>query len=185
MAKEKRIFQIQINGITESVDAVKSLNEQLRDAEGIIKNLSNAKIDVKVSTGKATTTEKVGTGTSSTDSKVQLDIEKEKTKQIEMQTEALREQYIQREQLKQQNKEALDDIKQEAKGYVEVVDGVKEYANTLNGMSAELKDIKKELRNTDMDTEAFKELTDRAGELNEKLKKAEEAYGQLHQIYQS
>lgn len=179
MAKEKKIFQIQINGITESIDAVKSLNEQLRDAEGIIKNLSNAKIDVKISTGKATTTEKVGTGTSSTDSKVQLDIEKEKTKQIEMQTEALREQYIQREQLKQQNKEALDDIKQEAKGYVEVVDGVKEYANTLNGMSAELKDIKKELRNTDMDTEAFKDLTDRAGELNEKLKKAEEAYGQF------
>lgn len=179
MAKEKKVFSIVINGITESVDAVKSLNEQLRDAEGIIKNLSNAKIDVKVSTGKATTTEKVGTGTSSTDSKVQLDIEKEKTKQIEMQTEALREQYIQREQLKQQNKEALDDIKQEAKGYVEVVDGVKEYANTLNGMSAELKDIKKELRNTDMDTEAFKELTDRAGELNEKLKKAEEAYGQF------
>ena len=179
MAKEKKVFQIQINGITESVDAVKSLNEQLREAEGIIKNLSNAKIDVKVSTGKATTTEKVGTGTSSTDSKVQLDIEKEKTKQIEMQTEALREQYIQREQLKQQNKETLDDIKQEAKGYVEVVDGVKEYANTLNGMSAELKDIKKELRNTDMDTEAFKDLTDRAGELNEKLKKAEEAYGQF------
>ena len=179
MAKEKRIFQIQINGITESIDAVKSLNEQLRDAEGIIKNLSNAKIDVKVSTGKATTTEKVGTGTSSTDNKVQLDIEKEKTKQIEMQTEALREQYIQREQLKQQNKETLDDIKQEAKGYVEVVDGVKEYANTLNGMSAELKDIKKELRNTDVDTEAFKELTERAGELNEKLKKAEEAYGQF------
>lgn len=179
MAKDKKVFQIQINGITESVDAVKSLNEQLRDAEGIIKNLSNAKIDVKVSTGKATTTEKVGTGTSSTDSKVQLDIEKEKTKQVEMQNEALREQYIQREQLKQQNKEALDDIKQEAKGYVEVVDGVKEYANTLNGMSAELKDIKKELRNTDMDTGAFKELTERAGELNEKLKKAEEAYGQF------
>ena len=179
MAKEKKVFQIQINGITESVDAVKSLNEQLRDAEGIIKNLSNAKIDVKVSTGKATTTEKVGTGTSSTDSKVQLDIEKEKTKQVEMQNEALREQYIQREQLKQQNKETLDDIKQEAKGYVEVVDGVKEYANTLNGMSAELKDIKKELRNTDMDTNAFKELTERAGELNEKLKKAEEAYGQF------
>ena len=179
MAKDRKVFSITINGITESVDAVKSLNEQLRDAEGIIKNLSNAKIDVKISTGKATTTEKVGTGTSSTDSKVQLDIEKEKTKQIEMQNEALREQYIQREQLKQQNKEALDDIKQEAKGYVEVVDGVKEYANTLNGMSAELKDIKKELRNTDMDTNAFKELTERAGELNEKLKKAEEAYGQF------
>lgn len=179
MSNLKREFTIQINGITQSVDAVKTLKSELQDCENIIKNLSNAKIDVKVSTGKPTTTEKVGTGTSSTDNKVQLDIEKEKTKQIEMQTEALREQYIQREQLKQQNKEALDDIKQEAKGYVEVVDGVKEYANTLNGMSAELKDIKKELRNTDMDTEAFKDLTERAGELNEKLKKAEEAYGQF------
>ena len=179
MSNLKREFTIQINGITQSVDAVKTLKSELQDCENIIKNLSNAKIDVKVSTGKATTTEKVGTGTSSTDSKVQLDIEKEKTKQIEMQTEALREQYIQREQLKQQNKEALDDIKQEAKGYVDVVDGVKQYANTLNGMSAELKDIKKELRNTDMGTDAFKELTDRAGELNEKLKKAEEAYGQF------
>ena len=178
MSNLKREFTIQINGITQSVDAVKTLKSELQDCENIIKNLNNAKIDVKVSTGKATT-EKVSTGTSSTDSKVQLDIEKEKTKQIEMQTEALREQYIQREQLKQQNKEALDDIKQEAKGYVEVVDGVKEYANTLNGMSAELKDIKKELRNTDMDTNAFKELTERAGELNEKLKKAEEAYGQF------
>lgn len=179
MSNLKREFTIQINGITQSVDAVKTLKSELQDCENIIKNLSNAKIDVKVSTGKATTTEKVGTGTSSTDNKVQLDIEKEKTKQIEMQNEALRGQYIQREQLKQQNKEALDDIKQEAKGYVEVVDGVKEYANTLNGMSAELKDIKKELRNTDMDTNAFKELTERAGELNEKLKKAEAAYGQL------
>lgn len=179
MSNLKREFTIQINGITQSVDAVKTLKSELQDCENIIKNLSNAKIDVKISAGKPTTTEKVSTGTSSTDNKVQLDIEKEKTKQIEMQTEALREQYIQREQLKQQNKEALDDIKQEAKGYVEVVDGVKEYANTLNGMSAELKDIKKELRNTDMDTGAFKELTERAGELNEKLKKAEAAYGQL------
>src|SRR5574344_1881356 len=179
MSNLKREFTIQINGITQSVDAVKTLKSELQDCENIIKNLNNAKIVVKVSTGKPTTTEKVGTGTSSTDSKVQLDIEKEKTKQLEMQNEALREQYIQREQLKQQNKEALDDIKQEAKGYVEVVDGVKEYDNTLNGMSAELKDIKKELRNTDMDTNAFKELTERAGELNEKLKKAEEAYGQF------
>ena len=46
MAKDKKIFQIQINGITESIDAVKSLNEQLREAEGIIKNLNNAKIAV-------------------------------------------------------------------------------------------------------------------------------------------
>ena len=178
MAKEKKIFSMVINGITESVDAVRSLNEQLRECEGIIKNLNNAKIDVKVSAGTTKPTEKVSSGKSS-DDKVALDIEKEKAKQIEMQTEALREQYVERERLKQANKESLDDIKQEAKGYVEVVDGVKEYANTLNGMSAELKDIKKELRDTDIDTEDFEKLTERAAELNEKLKKAEEAYGQF------
>lgn len=178
MADNKKIFQIQINGITQSVDAVKTLKSELQDCEEIIKRLKNAKIDVKVSSGTTKPTEKVSSGKSSED-KVALDIEKEKTKQIEMQTEALREQYVERERLKQANKESLDDIKQEAKGYVEVVDGVKEYANTLNGMSAELKDIKKELRNTDVDSEAFEILTQKAADLNEKLKSAEEAYGQF------
>lgn len=178
MADNKKIFQIQINGITESVDAVKTLKSELKDCEDIIKRLKNANIDVKVSGGATKPTEKVSNGKSS-DDKVALDIEKEKAKQIEMQTEALREQYVERERLKQANKESLDDIKQEARGYVEVVGGVKEYANTLNGMSAELKDIKNELRNTDVDTDDFDKLTEKAAVLNEKLKKAEEAYGQF------
>lgn len=178
MADNKKVFQIQINGITQSVDAVKTLKGELQDCEDIIKRLKDAKIDVKVSAGTTKPTEKVSSGKSS-DEKVALDIEKEKTKQIEMQNDALREQYVERERLKQANKESLDDIKEEAKGYVEINDGVKTYANTLNGMSAELKDIKKELRNTDIDTEDFDKLTERAAELNEKLKKAEEAYGQF------
>ena len=178
MSNLKREFVIQINGITQSVDAVKTLKSELKDCEDIIKRLKNANIDVKVNAGATKPTEKVSNGKSS-DDKVALDIEKEKTKQIEMQTEALREQYVERERLKQANKESLDDIRQEARGYVEVVDGVKEYANTLNGMSAELKDIKNELRNTDIGTDDFDKLTEKAAVLNEKLKKAEEAYGQF------
>ena len=178
MSNNTKQFTIVINGITQSVDAVKTLKGELQDCEDIIKRLKDAKIDVKVSAGTTKPTEKVSSGKSS-DEKVPLDIEKEKTKQIEMQNDALREQYVERERLKQANKESLDDIKEEAKGYVEINDGVKTYANTLNGMSAELKDIKKELRNTDIDTEDFDKLTERAAELNEKLKKAEEAYGQF------
>lgn len=178
MADNKKVFQIQINGITQSVDAVKTLKGELQDCEEIINRLKNAKVDVKVSSGTTKPTEKVSSGKSS-DDKVALDIEKEKTKQIEMQNDALREQYVERERLKQANKESLDDIKEEAKGYSEVVDGVKTYANTLNGMAAELKDIKKELRNTDIDTDDFDKLTEKAAGLNEKLKKAEEAYGQF------
>lgn len=178
MSNNTKQFTIVINGITQSVDAVKTLKSELKDCEDIIKRLKNANIDVKVNAGATKPTEKVSSGKSS-DDKVALDIEKEKTKQIEMQTEALREQYVERERLKQSNKESLDDIRQEAKGYVEVVDGVKEYANTLNGMAAELKDIKNELRNTDIDTDDFDKLTEKAAVLNEKLKKAEEAYGQF------
>ena len=178
MSNLKKEFTIVINGITQSVDAVKTLKSELKDCEDIIKRLKNANIDVKVNAGATKPTEKVSNGKSS-DDKVALDIEKEKAKQIEMQTEALREQYVERERLKQANKESLDDIRQEAKGYVEVVDGVKEYANTLNGMSAELKDIKNELRNTDIGTDDFDKLTEKAAVLNEKLKKAEEAYGQF------
>lgn len=178
MADNKKVFQIQINGITQSVDAVKSLKGELQDCEGIINRLKDAKIDVKVSAGTTKPTEKVSSGKSS-DEKAALDIEKEKTKQLELQNDALREQYVERERLKQANKESLDDIKEEAKGYSEVVDGVKTYANTLNGMSAELKDIKKELRNTDIDTEDFDILTKRAAELNEQLREAEAAYGQM------
>ena len=178
MSNLKKEFTIVINGITQSVDAVKRLKSELKDCEDIIKRLKNANIDVKVNAGATKPTEKVSNGKSS-DDKVALDIEKEKAKQIEMQTEALREQYVERERLKQANKESLDDIRQDAKGYVEVVDGVKEYANTLNGMSAELKDIKNELRNTDIGTDDFDKLTEKAAVLNEKLKKAEEAYGQF------
>lgn len=178
MADTRKTFSIVINGITQSVDAVKTLKGELQDCEEIIKRLKNAKVDVKVSANATKPTEKVRGGNSS-DDKLALEIEKEKTKQIEMQTDALREQYIQREQLKQQNRDALEDIKQEAKGYVEINDGAKTYANTLNGMAAELKDIKKELRNTDIDTEDFDILTEKAAELNEKLKSAEEAYGQF------
>ena len=178
MSNLKKEFTIVINGITQSVDAVKTLKSELKDCEDIIKRLKNANIDVKVNAGATKPTEKVSNGKSS-DEKVALDIEKEKAKQIEMQNEALREQYVERERLKQSNKESLDDIRQEAKGYVEVVDGVKEYANTLNGMSAELKDIKNELRNTDIGTDDFDKLTEKAAVLNEKLKKAEEAYGQF------
>lgn len=178
----KKVFQIVINGITESTNAVKSLKEQLQDCEDIIKRLNQAKVEVKVSSGEVTQPKtKVSSGTSSTTTadKTALEIEKEKTKQLELQTEELRNQLVQKEQLKQLNKETLNDIKQEAQGYVEVVDGVKQYANTLNGMSAELKDIKSELRNTDVDSEAFEKLTQKAADLNDKLKSAEEAYGQF------
>lgn len=178
MADKKKVFSISINGVSESVNAVKALNEQLKECDTIIKNLQNAEVKVKVSGGDKLTP-KVSSGKTSTEDKVALEIEKEKTKQLQMQNDELRDQYIERERLKQANKETLQDIKDEAKGYANINDGVKTYANTLNGMSAELKSIKAELRNTEMGTETFNELTKKAAALNDKLREAEAAYGQM------
>lgn len=181
MSENKRVFQIKINGISESVEAVKALKDQLKDVEGIIKNLQNAEVKVKVSGGDTVKT-KVSSGKTSVsgEDKAALELEKQKTKQLELQNDAIREQLLQTEQLKQANKEVLDSIKEQAKGYSEVNDeGVKEYSNTLNGLSAQLKAIKKELRNTDMGSDEFKQLTEQANELNQKLKDAEAAYGQF------
>ena len=179
MAETKRVFQIKINGITESTDAVKALREELKDVESSIKNLKNASVSVKVSSGDANSSKtKVSSG-SSTEDKETLALQKEQQKQLELQDETLRSIIRQKEELKNLNKAELDDIKQQASGYSDIVDGVKVYANTLNGMSAELKDIKSELRNMDVDSDGFQELTERAAELNSKLKEAENAYGQF------
>ena len=48
MADNKKIYTIQINGIQESIDAVKVLNEQLNALDARIKNLDGA---VKVNVG--------------------------------------------------------------------------------------------------------------------------------------
>ena len=46
MADGKKIYQIVINGISESVDAVKSLNEQLNILEGKINSLQNKTVNI-------------------------------------------------------------------------------------------------------------------------------------------
>ena len=49
MPNTKKVFQIEINGLTQSVDAVKALNDQLKDLESRISRLEeivNGKSDI-------------------------------------------------------------------------------------------------------------------------------------------
>ena len=48
---DKRIFTIQINGVSESVEAITSLNKQLDDLEKRLKDIANQGVSLNVSSG--------------------------------------------------------------------------------------------------------------------------------------
>ena len=75
--------------------------------------------------------------------------------------------------LKKEMQQLEKDIAKGAK----TIDG--EYTNTLNGLRAQLRDMKKELGTLDLDVDAdaFADLTDEISELNDKVKQMEQDYG--------
>ena len=75
--------------------------------------------------------------------------------------------------LQKEMKELEKDIAKGAK----TIDG--EYTNTLAGLRAQLRDMKKELSTLDLDvdTDAFADLTDDIKELNDRVKEMEQDYG--------
>ena len=169
MANNVKTYQIKINGITESIDAVKSLNAQLNNLEQRIKALSSS--TVKVGTGG-------GSKSSSTSS---LSEEEKLAKQIE-QIDAKREAYS--KEIYQNYLAAKDVLKETVTDQKAIAASERlqanAYSNTMIGMKEKLADIKAAMQTVDLgDTSKFKEMAEEANRLNEALKKIEESYGQF------
>lgn len=171
MADGKRSYEIVINGVKESVDAIDSLNKQLDALEKKIDSLSSKAVNVSASSN--------GTGKKSSVSA--LSEEEKLTRQI-LQLDEKREVYQQ--QLYQSYlaskdllKETLQDQKQLAASERLTAD---QYTNTMAGMKQQLADIKAVMQTVDLsDTDQFDKLTQKANELTNKLKEIEESYGQF------
>lgn len=168
MANEKRIFTIQINGITESTNALSDLTKQLDELEKKIKALekSNVKINSSATGGgkgsKAQLTE---------EEKLQKQINKEIEKRAAMQTKEYQELLKQ----KQATKDIANEQKQINSGALVFDDtGAKEYTNTLAGMKAQLAALKAESQNFDLSG-----WTGEIDDLPDSVKKANEAIKQL------
>lgn len=168
MANEKRIFTIQINGITESTNALSDLTKQLDELEKKIKALekSNVKINSSATGGgkgnKAQLTE---------EEKLQKQINKEIEKRAAMQTKEYKELLKQ----KQATKDIATEQKQISSGALAFDDtGAKEYTNTLAGMKAQLAALKAESQNFDLSG-----WTGEIDDLPDSVKKANEAIKQL------
>lgn len=168
MVNEKRIFTIQINGITESTNALSDLTKQLDELEKKIKALekSNVKINSSATGGgkgnKAQLTE---------EEKLQKQINKEIEKRAAMQTKEYQELLKQ----KQATKDIATEQKQISSGALAFDDtGIKEYTNTLAGMKAQLAALKAESQNFDLSG-----WTGEIDDLPDSVKKANEAIKQL------
>ena len=169
----KKVYQIQINGITESVNAVEALNKQLDALEKRIKTLESS--NVKVNTG--------GGGHSSSlseEAAVQKEINKLKAEGEKLDAKIVAAQdevYKKVDATKQLYKETIADQKALAAQERLTADA---YSNTMQGMKNHLADLKAVINTTDLgDSDKIQNMTKEANELTNKLKEMEQAYGQF------
>ena len=127
MPNTKKVFQIEINGLTQSVDAVKALNDQLKDLESRIKRLQNAKVEVKVSGNNTTQQKNVVSGNRNTN---------DATKR---QTSALNELARLQQQVSKQQAQAeallTDEYREQLKQKIEITNQVKQSTNEIGRAS--------------------------------------------------
>ena len=166
MANGKKTFYIEINGIQESVSAVDSLNKQLDALEKRINALKSKNINISTSGG----------GNAKA-----LDEEAKMLQKID----ELHQKVAASEKAEYQEllhaKEELKEYQTIAKS-IAAQDNLKSGVNNLNtmqGMKAQLHDIKAAMQTLDVDSDKFKQLQQDANELNAKLLEIEKGYGQF------
>lgn len=193
MADKKKVYSITINGLKESVDLAKSLNDQLATIESTLKKIGNTKIKVEGELDVNKKAEKkIVSGTNTADTTTvdkealvqkekELAIQKQITAEIKATGQAqasLTSEYKDAltEQMKQQ--EVVKEVKQ---GIKDMFSGAKndagEYTNTLAGLRAELRDLAKQQKSVDLGSEEYNKLDDRILALTTNLKSLEQAHG--------
>ena len=162
-----KTFKIEINGISENISAVNSLIKQLDVLEARIKEINSLGVNLKTATKSSNTSA--------------LNEEEKLAKQIQ-QIDAKREAYS--KEIYQNYLAAKDVLSETVKDQKQIAASerlsAKSYSNTMAGMKQELADIKAVMQTVDLgDNDTFQKLTQRANELNEKLKEIEATYGQF------
>ena len=183
----KKVYQIEIQGIKESIDAVAALQNKLEQLDAQITKLESKKINVQgnVNVVTASTTFTEGGGEAKVRTlQEEVALEKElnklknegtklEAKQVAYQDESYQKVLAQKDILK----EIVEDQKAIAAQERLQADT---YSNTMNGMKQKLSDLKASIASTDLgDSDQIKKMTQEANELTKKLKEMEEAYGQF------
>lgn len=175
----KKVFQIVINGLTESVDAVKTLNKELDALSDKIKKLDKSTVKIKVDGGTDNTTKTKVSGNSSTldaAQKLQIKNEMELIKLDELRTEEGKKQLANAAEIAKemrQQKQLAKDIAEGAKN----IDGT--YTDTLAGLRAQIRDMKNLNKTGLLDDAKTVETRKKINALSDILKQVEGEMGQF------
>ena len=175
----KKVFQIVINGLTESVDAVKSLNKELDSLGDKIKTLDKSTIKVKVEGNKentSTRTKVSGNTTVDAAEKQRIKNEQDILKYQQLTTEEGKKQLVQAQEIQKQLKEQKQLAKDIAEGAKDI-DG--NYTNTLAGLRAKIRDLKNENKTGLLNADTTAENREQINALSEMLKRIEGEMGQF------
>ncbi len=176
-----KTYSIKINGITESVDAVKSLEKELFNLEERIKSLEKQSVNIKTSSsGGGGSTRTSNASSLSEEASIQREINKLKAEgeKLDAKIAATQDEIYKRvDATKQLYKETVADQKALAAAERLQADA---YSNTMVGMKQHLADLKSVIQTTDLgDGDKIKQMTEEANKLNEKLLEIEKSYGQF------
>lgn len=154
MANNKKIFTIEINGLSESVKSVGALQEKIDALNKSLKGMGKTKI-------------KIGEGSADAEYNKLL---AEREKQLAAVNKELQQTGKNVKEYKQETKElvALEEkARNEAKGY----------AHTLAGLKQELKDLKAASQNIDYGSDQYVKMSEEIFAITKQLKDLEEAQG--------
>lgn len=175
----KKVFQIVINGLTESIDAVQSLNKELDSLGDKIKALDKSTIKVKVEGNKentSTRTKVSGNTTVDAAEKQRIKNEQDILKYQQLTTEEGKKQLVQAQEIQKQLKEQKQLAKDIAEGAKDI-DG--NYTNTLAGLRAKIRDLKNENKTGLLNADTTAQNREQINALSEMLKRIEGEMGQF------
>lgn len=181
MAQNKKIFSIEINGITESVRSIDALTEKIKNLQKLLNSIGNIEIPIEIGGDIEKIIKQVNQVKTkiakTTTNKQQVKDEQELVKALEQRKKAL--QAVNKE-LGTTGKNS-EEFKSETKALVaEAIKARNEaegYANTLNGLKKELKDLNSIKGDIDLGSEEYSEISQRIYEITQRLKEYEAAMG--------
>ena len=168
MAENKKIYSITINGIEQSIKQVDALSDALQYLDKKINELESRSVSV--------TSSNSGGGSRN----AELQTEDKLLKQIQSTEQQIRDARREDYASLLAEKDLLKDITDQAKQRAAAERlSVGDYANTIKGLKEELADIKAVRETTEIGSDKFDDLNQRANQLVQKLKELDQSYDEL------